>query len=162
MKHLYLLMGITAGLTGFSCSADQQSAHTPEDASSAVRAVDTEDLSNTDNDTSMEILIIIRDEAVEKVQRQIGKFTVLQEISPRVKVIEASAETATEVAAIPEVTVLSEQSGSEALVDSLTEEERLFVEAWRLKQQMGTKQRPGEGASWDDPRFQPPDSSQQP
>jgi hypothetical protein len=41
------------------------------------------------------------------------------------------------------------------LPDDLTDDERLFVEAWRLR--FAPKQRPGEGLAWDAPGFEPPD-----
>lgn len=106
----------------------------------------------------MEILIIIQEDISEEEQRRINELTVLQEISPRVKVVEGSPEILEELAQLSGVSVPTEESWNEALAQPLTAEERLFAEAWQLKQQMGTKQRPGEGASWDDPDFQPPDS----
>jgi hypothetical protein len=47
------------------------------------------------------------------------------------------------------------------LPPSLGESERLFAQAWQLRQQSGGKQRRGEGLGWDAEGFLPPDKPHQ-
>jgi len=152
-RILYFLLVASSGL--HSCSPANQN---ETELSSVVKRQIVDSIYPETTNRPMEILLIIGDNASEEVQQQINELTVLQEISPQVKVVEGSTETAEALAQLSGVSVLTEESWNKTLVQSLTEEERLFVEAWRLKQQMDTKKRPGEGASWDDPNFQPPDS----
>ena len=155
-NRVNIVVSFLIGVSGIlSCSPTNQ--NEAELSTANERQIADSTYIETTN-TPMEILIMIQDNATKEEQQRIAELTVLQEISPRVKVIEGSNEITKEINKLSGVTLLTEETWNEALAQSLTEVERLFVEAWQLKQQLGTKQRPGEGAPWDDPNFQPPDS----
>ncbi|HWN73464.1 MAG TPA: hypothetical protein VNN15_06630 [Solirubrobacterales bacterium] len=104
-----------------------------------------------------EILLILegdpQDPALEEV-RQGQRVT--QALSDRVFAIEEpNPQRVAELEEMPGVLLCAKGSEPSRIPPELTEEERLWIDAWGLRTEQ--KQRPGEGLSWDAPGFEPPD-----
>jgi hypothetical protein len=81
---------------------------------------------------------------------------VTQQVSPSVFVIQRPADPEV-LRTHPGVHALGAEAVPDTLVQTLTAEESLFVQAWTQRAAMGTKRRPGEGLPWDTPGRTPPD-----
>jgi hypothetical protein len=81
--------------------------------------------------------------------------TVVQQLPPRLVVIEADDAALAELRGHPDVLGIGDPDLPTALVAALTETERLFVDAWVVGGR--PKSRRGDGLSWDAPGFSPPD-----
>ena len=78
---------------------------------------------------------------------------VLQEASPRLLICEG-APPGTALAA--GVRVIAGRPDLDAVGATLSEAERLFAEAWLLRQAEAGKDRPTDGTDWDEPPFEAP------
>jgi hypothetical protein len=80
---------------------------------------------------------------------------VVQQLPPRLAVVEAGATALAELRGHPAVLAIGDPDLPPAVVAGLTETERLFVDAWVVGRR--AKSRRGDGLSWDAPGFTPPD-----
>ena len=94
-----------------------------------------------------------------------GRFTVVASAPPRVVVLRADHDRLDELSARSRLVVgrssdgTVEQRGDLSVVDELDAGARLFVEAWQTPRATKTG-RLGDGASWDQAGFEPPDLPQ--
>ncbi|MEN3275391.1 MAG: hypothetical protein V7631_1181 [Massilia sp.] len=84
-----------------------------------------------------------------------GRYRVSGVLPPHLAVADLDDSDAELVGRRPGVQVLSDPA--QPLPSWLSDIEQLFVQAWRQRQQMIHKQRPGEGLAWDAEGFSPPD-----
>ena len=109
------------------------------------------------------LLVLPSDGATEALAQVRRTCRVSQLASPRVAIVTCAPGELTGVRAIPGVTVISAGDPAPAVMAHLDDGESLFVAAWlRRMQEMPSKQRRGEGLSWDAPGFTPPDAPERP
>lgn len=108
---------------------------------------------------NQEFLIVLKNSEGNAKFLSIGSiYKIRQVVSSRVFTVECSGAELTALRKMPDLTVVSGGNSLPESVDNLTEGEKLFVAAWMSRQQkQETKQRPGDGLSWDAPGFTPPD-----
>lgn len=106
-----------------------------------------------------EVLVILSgDRMAESFKQVSSNYRVQHVASPRVVVVQCSQGELAGLGSIPGVTVVTGGDPPSGLMESLTDSEALFVAAWLSRIQEGSsKQRPGEGLSWDAPGFVAPD-----
>jgi hypothetical protein len=80
---------------------------------------------------------------------------VVQQLPPRLAVVEAGASTVEELRGHPAVLAIGDPDLPPDVLAGLTESERLFVDAWVVGRR--AKSRRGDGLAWDAPGFTPPD-----
>ncbi len=89
------------------------------------------------------------------------RYAAKSALPPRLLIAELDDSALSNASASPRVeTVLD--SANASIPSSLSDSERLFVEAWKARQTMTHKQRRGEGAAWDAEGFHPPDRPKRP
>jgi hypothetical protein len=105
------------------------------------------------SDLSPEILVIGTSNGMLSAQlahlRALG--TVVGMMPPRLALVRLPAGEA-----LPPLDGLVYLDADEQAPVTLSADERLFVDAWRLR--FTPKERPGDGQNWDSPGFQPPDA----
>ena len=101
--------------------------------------------------------LVVLSDAADAMERLSSRYAISQVASPRVVVVRRpQSEPDAVLQSRPEVLAVGEVAPSVAA--GLTETEALFVAAWAQRtREAGTKQRPGDGLSWDHPGFEPPD-----
>ena len=105
------------------------------------------------------LVIIIGDRAEESFKRISADYKVRQVASPRVFTVEADQSELAKLRAVSGVTVVTSGDAPPGIMEKLDEGEALFVAAWLSRRKEGSsKQRLGEGLSWDAPGFTPPDA----
>jgi len=106
-----------------------------------------------------ELLVIISGERAEESFKQVSaSYKVRHVASPRVVVVEGAENELAKLRAISGVTVVASGDVPPGVMGKLDEGEALFVAAWLSRIKEGSsKQRLGEGLSWDAPGFEPPD-----
>jgi len=83
-----------------------------------------------------------------------GNFRMIQQLLPRLAVVQTDADGLARLRGMPGVTAVIEDRVPVNVLRQLTPAERTFAEAWIAGRQ--PKQRPGEGLPWDTEGFQPP------
>lgn len=103
-----------------------------------------------------ERLVVLSDDN-DAMDRLSSRYAISQVASPRVVVVRLpQSEPDSALQSRPEVLAVDEVTPEVAA--GLTDAEALFVSAWAQRtRESGTKQRPGDGLSWDHPGFAPPD-----
>ena len=106
---------------------------------------------------SGEMLVLVD---VEVVGDRLAQFRVPQRVSPRVFLVSGAARD--DLQALEGVLAVLEPGATlpDELRRTLTESETLFADAFARRAE--TKQRPGEGLSWDAEGFEPPDPPHRP
>lgn len=106
-----------------------------------------------------ELLVVMSEGAADDAGPQLlGGFPIVHAVSPRVFVIESSADgSSAAVEALPGVAAVSEGGVASEILEGLDETEALFVAAWSRRRGESKKQRRGEGLDWDAVGFEPPD-----
>lgn len=106
-----------------------------------------------------ELLVILSGERTEEALKQLSaKYNVQQVASPRVLVVEGTQNELAGLRAVPGVLAATAGELPPTVLEGLDQSETLFVAAWLSRTKEGpSKQRPGEGLSWDAPGFVPPD-----
>jgi len=99
------------------------------------------------------LVILAADGATESLARVRSHAAVTQMLAPRLILVRVGSELASRIAAIEGVLAVHEDAP--AALPQLTPAEHSFVSAWVLRQQ--PKSRTGDGRSWGEPHFQPPD-----
>lgn len=110
-----------------------------------------------------DLLIIISENRAEEIFKRISAdYKVRQVASSRVFTVEGDQNELAKLRRISEVTIVAPGGGGDAptdVLETLDEGEKLFVLAWSSRsKETGSKQRRGEGMSWDAPGFTPPDA----
>jgi hypothetical protein len=109
------------------------------------------------SDLPPEILVIGTD--TDMLSAQLGHLralgTVVGMLPPRLALVRLPAGEA-----LPPLDGLVYLDADEQPPVALSADERLFVDAWRLR--FTPKERPGDGRNWDSPGFQPPDAPGRP
>jgi hypothetical protein len=108
------------------------------------------------DDDYREALVIVRDADYESVINELrAHATVTQLLPPGLALVALPAGPG---AATPDVpgAVWYEDDVPADVYNRLSAQERLFVDAWRLRR--FAKERPGDHLPWDAPGYQPPDS----
>lgn len=113
--------------------------------------------SNPDTMTK-DVLMIVSDTAGNEAKKLVEALPVSQEISSRVRIVRMEEQQAEELRTIGGVYIIEGGALPAELMSSLTGTEKLFAKAWLSNAAQSRKIRPGDGADWDDPNFQPPDS----
>lgn len=104
---------------------------------------------------SRETLVILDPAAVDTALRAIADVArVVQFLPPRLALVAATVDPE-QLPAIPGVRQVCEQATIDVSAMDLSDEERVFIQAWQARRQ--PKVRPGEGLQWDSPGFHPPD-----
>jgi ABC-type iron transport system FetAB permease component len=94
---------------------------------------------------------LVPDEVLDSLRE---RYRVTQSVSKRVFLVRGQLDLGWSA---PEgVRTFSTADIPEEILNSLDQQEAMFVAAWRLRLQAPTKQRPGEGLDWDAPGFEPP------
>jgi hypothetical protein len=109
-------------------------------------------------DSRPEVLVLLRQGAGEAPLAELRRrFTILSLKPPRLVVLAIGADRVAEVQAIHGVEAVFTAAVPGTVLDALAPGERLFAEAWSMRQQPTPKRRPGDGLPWDAPGFLPPD-----
>ena len=110
---------------------------------------------------AVERLVVLRDDS-DALERLSSRYAISQVASPRVVVVRRpQSEADSALQARPEVVAVEQVSPE--VVAELSDTEALFVAAWAQRtRELDTKQRAGDGLSWDHPGFEPPDPPQPP
>ena len=104
-----------------------------------------------------EVLVVLSTTMGGKALEFIRKnFRVLQEVSPRVLILEKTAQ-AMMLQSRTEVIAVIEGDIDQEILDTLDASETLFSQAWAMRMQKQPEERPGEGLPWDATDFEPPD-----
>lgn len=101
----------------------------------------------------MDYLILLDNEHSSAVLS--GHATIVHAASPRLFVVRLESATYEEIAALPGVAALSEQSLPPGLAAQLDPQEKLFAAAFAAR--AIPKERVGDGLPWDAAGFEPPD-----
>jgi hypothetical protein len=106
-------------------------------------------------DNPVEILVVADAVGDMRAQwEQLGRaVTITQTMPPRLALVQASGGRDA-LPSLPGLSYMERPDDPDAPTE-LTAEERMFVDAWRLRRQ--PKQRQGNGLAWDSPGFEPPD-----
>jgi hypothetical protein len=105
-----------------------------------------------------EILVILdRESAAEALASLSTRFRVTHAVSPRVVVIETDPGQPPPSTSQTGVVAVSDGPLNPEIVETLDYAEGLFVSAWTRRMIDASKQRRGEGLSWDAEGFTPPD-----
>ncbi len=106
-----------------------------------------------------ELLVILNGDRAEEAGKQLNaNYKVSHVASPRVMVVEGEQSELAGLRAMPGVTAATAGELPPGAIDGLDDSESLFASAWLSRIKEGSsKQRPGEGLSWDAPGFIPPD-----
>ena len=101
--------------------------------------------------------LVVLSEDADAVERLSSRYAISQVASPRVVVVRRpQSEPDTTLQSRPEVMAVGKAAADVAA--GLTDAEALFVAAWAQRtREAGTKQRAGDGLSWDHAGFEPPD-----
>jgi hypothetical protein len=100
-----------------------------------------------------ELLIVSRPETPGIRESIEKKAKIVQEGSDKLLIIEGSPDAIRDAAALPGVAI----ARSPGAADKLSDSERVFLEAWRQRQESGEKKsRIGEGLSWGTKGFKAP------
>lgn len=110
------------------------------------------------NDKRNSLVIITGNRAEEAFERITADYTVRQLASSRVFVVEGGQSELAKLRLISGVTVVAAGDAPPDVLETLDEGEKLFAEAWLSQSEQGSKQRRGEGLSWDAAGFTPPDA----
>jgi hypothetical protein len=106
-----------------------------------------------------EFLVVLDDpKAAQRITKELNDVSISQRASNRLLVVSAPEDQARLVERIDGVQAVVEEDLPEALLEALTPAEGLFARSWHLRRAEGPKDRPHEGASWGDPRFEAPDA----
>ena len=101
----------------------------------------------------MPTLLVVADDVGQLLDRLTGTVTLVQQLPPRLAVMEA--EDAAGLRGAPGVIAVGDPDLPDDVRAGLSDAERLFADAWVLGRR--PKVRPGEGLPWDAPGFEPPD-----
>ena len=102
------------------------------------------------------LVILDPDRAADALERLRSVVTITQILEPRIALISPRGDSAALTRDIEGVVrVVDADEVPDAAALRLTDQETMFVEAWRLRKR--PKRRAGEGLPWDTPGFQPPD-----
>ncbi|MDQ3254334.1 MAG: hypothetical protein M3R15_10580 [Acidobacteriota bacterium] len=106
-----------------------------------------------------ELLVILSGDRAEESFKQVSaSYQVQHEASPRVFVVEGDQSELAKLRSISGVLAATAGDLPPEVLKSLDDGETLFVGAWLSRIKEGSsKQRRGEGLSWDAPGFVPPD-----
>ncbi len=106
-----------------------------------------------------ELLVILSgDRAQESFKQVSANYKVQHEASPRVFVVEGGQGELVKLRSISGVLAATAGDLPPKVLESLDDGEALFVAAWLSRIKEGSsKQRRGDGLSWDAPGFVPPD-----
>ena len=106
-----------------------------------------------------ELLVILSGARADEALKQLSaNYNVQHVASPRVFVVVGGQDALAGLRAVPGVLAATAGELPPAALEGLDEGESLFVAAWLSRIKEGpSKQRPGEGLSWDAPGFVPPD-----
>jgi hypothetical protein len=105
------------------------------------------------------VLVLVTDaSAGDDVARLRGRYRVLSQLGDRILVLEVDETAASELARDPALSGPFEDEVPADARATLRQDERLFVDGWLQQRAQQDKKRPGDGASWDTPGFQPPDT----
>jgi len=112
------------------------------------------------SDDERDLLVIIIGNRTEELFKQISAdYNVRQVASSCVFVVEGGQSELAKLRAISGVTIIAGGDAPPGVLEKLDEGEKLFVAAWSSRsKEAGSKQRRGEGLSWDAPGFTPPDA----
>ncbi len=101
--------------------------------------------------------LVVLSEDADAMERLASRYAISQVASPRVVVVRRPpSESDAALESRPEVMAVGEDAAD--LAAGLTEAEALFVAASAQRtREAGTKQRAGDGLSWDHAGFEPPD-----
>jgi hypothetical protein len=105
-------------------------------------------------DAPREFLVILEPRLADGALAQLRAVTNVTQVIGRLVLVQADPEAVARAVRIGGVLHVHEEALPEPPPD-LTPSERMFVSAWKARQQ--PKTRPGEGLSWDAPGFLPPD-----
>ena len=105
------------------------------------------------SDSDNEMLLVLR--PGEDSARSLSGIDVVHQISPAVRIVRKPSGRAHELAG-PEV-LYAGSDPSPAVLSSLDQTERLFVEGWLARRNRAPKKRPHDGVAWDAEGLLPPD-----
>lgn len=109
------------------------------------------------------VLVLLSEEAPSQSLRQLrAQYRVTEEAPPRLIVVAADRGDIEQLRTAPGIVAVIEDAIPTNVLESLSEAERLYADAWEARRQMGKKRRPGDGLSWDAEGFEPPDMPPEP
>ena len=100
-----------------------------------------------------ETLFVLDGDHAEETLRELRRVALVTQIfPPRLAVVTGDVPTG-----VPGVISAHDPAAAD-LPDDLTDDEQLFVAAWRERAGKQAEHRRGEGLAWDSPGFEPPDA----
>lgn len=109
-------------------------------------------------ESELELLTILQEERADAALEELrARFKISQVASRQVVILQVRPEQAEQVEEVDGVRAVFREQVPQAFVTSLDANERLFIKAWELRQNVDVKYRLGDGMDWDSEGFEAPD-----